>query len=422
MMRSIELTRFSAAVVMVMEDMFLTALKNGDFKKLSQVKNYNNKTETTLITQKPYNDFQYIFKLDEMLTVYRIQKNKVDQQEMYREHIMTTLLTNPAQLEKLKVDGGFQTMASYQFYISSMSNLKQMMVDLNLNHFDDKYHYFEEDMATYNFGFKNDIDVVFEAGKHFNRKLTLGSDCFNKHVFGDKEVISYTSTSAGVTTFILYERDMVTGHIRIFEDLEDNVDEEQFPHDTIIIGRYPKIVQHYIENTAPCVVIENDVILKNENPHVVLTSSVIAYTLADEYSIKKRVPYDVTSLASVMDYMVIDNINLLYTYGLWSSDAKWKKNEHGRYYLELTEDMLATRKRGTAMVHGSKSYGYITEYRFRSPMNKIPETGEIEPEWLDLVVKSFTFVSKYRKKLDVCEVTEKDLKAVEAKLLARNCI
>lgn len=421
-MRAIELDRFSAAVVMVMEDMFLEALKNGDFKKISQIKNHNNKTETTLITRGDYHGFHYIFKLDEMLSVYRVQKNKVEEQNIYREHILTTLLVSADQLEKLKADGGFQMMASYQFYVSSMPHLKTMMIDLNLSHFDDKYHYFEEDMANYNFGLKRDIDVIIESAKHFNRKLTLGSDCFNKHVFGDKEVIAYTSTSACVTTFILYERDVVTGHIRIFEELENNVDDEKFPHDTIVIGRYPKIVQYYIENTDPCVVIENDVVIKNDNPHVVLTSSFIATSLAEEYSIEKRVPYDITSLASVMEYLITDNINLLYTYGMWSSNAKWKKNEQGRYYIELPEDMLATRKRGTPMVHGGKAYGYITDYRFKSPMNKIPESGEIEPEWLDLIVKSFTFVSKYRKKLDVCEINDNDLKQVEDKLLSRNCL
>jgi len=422
MMREIELPTFSGAVVMVMEDMFLTALKNGDMKKLSQIKNYNNKTETTLITQNPYNGFQYIFKLDDMLTIYRIQKDKVEKQDMYREHIMSTLIASPSALEKFKKDGEFKLMSSYGFHISSIKHLKQMMVDLNLNHFDDKYHYFEQDMALYDFGFKSDVNVVFEAATHFKRKLTLGSDHFNKYVFENKEVVAYTSDSACVTTFILYERDLETGNIRIFEELEENVDDKKFPHDTIIIGRYPKIVQHYIENTEPCAVIENSVVIKNENPHVVLTSCFVASTLADEYSIQTQVPYDVTSLTSVMDYMFSDNINLVYTYGLWTSKAKWKKNEHGRYYIEFTDDMLSIKKRNSPMVHGGKNYGYITDYHFKSPMNTIPEQGDIEPEWLDLVVKSFTFVSKYRKKLDVCEVTDNDLQQIEAKLLARNCL
>jgi hypothetical protein len=37
-------------------------------------------------------------------------------------------------------------------------------------------------------------------------------------------------------------------------------------------------------------------------------------------------------------------------------------------------------------------------------------------------VKAFTFVSKYHKKLPVCEAKEKDIQAIKDKLLARNCI
>lgn len=421
-MRNIDLPKFSGAVVMVLEDMFLTALKNGDFKKLSEIKNYKNKIETTLITKNSYDGFHYIFKLDELFIVYRIAKDKVKDQENCREQLMISLLMNPKQWEKMKTDGSFDMMANHQFHVSNLSLLKKMMVDLELNHFDDKYHLFEKDMAAYDFGFKSDIDLIFEASTRYNEKLDERSDCFHKHRFGTKEIISYTSTSACITKFILYERDTETGTIRVFEELEENVDELLFPHDSIVIGEFPEIVKYYVENTVPCAIIENGVLIKNENPYVILTSHYVADGLSSEFSIEKKKPYDITSLASVMDYLITDNINLLYTYGLWSSTAKWKKNDHGRYYIAFTDDMLETKKRSTGFVHGGSDYGYISQYSSKSAMYKLPETGEIEPEWLDLVIKSYTFVSKYHKKLPVCDATEKDIERVAEKLLARDSI
>lgn len=421
-MREINLPKFAGAVCVVMEDMFLKGLTNGNFKKLSEKKNYNNKKETTLITQNTYDGFHYIFKLDELFVVYRVAADKVKDQENSREQLMISLLASPKEWERMKRDGSFSMMASYQFHVSSLSLLKKMMIDLDLNHFDDKYHLFAEDMASYDFGFKNDIELIFEAANHYEDKLDDCSDCFNKHKFGSKEVISHTNTSACVTKFTLYERDTKTGFIRVFEELQENVDENKFPHDTIVIGEHPEIVKHYIENTEPCVVIENGKFIKNENPYVIMTTYYNANGLAAEFSIEKKTPYDVTSLASVMDYMVTDNINLLYTYGLWSSDVKWKKNEQGRYYIAFTDDMLDRQKRDTGMVHGSKEYGYISVYSSKSAMYKLPVNGEIEPEWLDLVVKSFTFVSKYHKKLPVCDAKEKDIQVIREKLLARNCI
>lgn len=421
-MRNIDLPKFAGSIAVVLEDMFLTGLKHGNFKKLSEKKNYNNKTETTLITAQPYDGFQYIFKLDELFSVYRIATEKVAENMDYqREHIMTALLTSPKEWDRMKADGSFKMMSNYQFYVSNIENLKKMMADLKLNHFDDKYHYFEEDMKIYEFGFKSDIDVIFEAATEYDDKLEMGNEIFNKYTIGTKEIVVHVNTSACVTSFILYERDTVTGSIRIIEDLEENVD-ERFERDTIVIGDYPEIVNHYVEHGNPCVVIENGVFIKNENPHVILISSFNAYGLAEEFSIEKAKPYDVTSLASVMEYMTYDNINLLYTYGLWSSDCKWKKNAAGNYYIAFDEDMLSTYKRDTEMVHGSKDYGYISVYSYKSPMYKLPETGEIEPEWLDLVVKSFTFVSKYHKKLQVCEAKEKDIQKIAEKLKARNCI
>ena len=422
MMRDVELPKFAAAVVMELESIFLTALKNGDFKKLPDKKNYNNATITTLITANVYGDFQYIFELDEYFRAYRIDKNKFKNQEHDREHIITSLLTNPQQWEQMKKNGSFSLIASNQFCVSNISFLKKMMIDLDLPHLDDKYHYFDEDMEIYSFGFKSDIDVIFEASTHYDDELDMGSDCFHKHKLDSKEIVSYTSTSACVTKFILYERNIETGTVRVFEELEENVDNERFPHDTIIIGEYPEIVKHYIETTEPCVVIENGIFIKNESPHVILISSFIGESLSQEFSIEKGKPYDVTSLASVMEYMTYDNINLLYTYGMWSSDCKWKKNAAGNYYIAFDEDILSTYKRNTEIVHGSKEYGYISIYSYKSPMYKIPETGEIEPEWLDLVVKSYTFVSKYHKKLPVCEAKEKDIQQVAEKLKARNCI
>jgi hypothetical protein len=421
-MREINLPKFAGAVCVVMEDMFLKGLTNGNFKKLSEKKNYNNKKETTLITQNTYDGFHYIFKLDELFVVYRVAADKVKDQENIREQLMISLLASPKEWERMKGDGSFSMMASYQFHVSNISLLKKMMIDLDLNHFDDKYHLFSEDMSAYDFGFKSDVNLIFEAATHYKDKLDDRSDCFHKHQFGTKEVISYTSTSACVTTFILYERDTETGVIRIFDELEENVDDVKFPHDTIVIGEYPEIVKHYIENTEPCAVIENGVVVKNENPYTILRTYYNADGLAAEFEIEKKKPYDVTSLSSVMDYMVTDNINLLYTYGLWSSNSKWKKNEQGRYYIAFTDDMLETQKRETGMVHGSSDYGYISIYSSKSAMYKLPVNGEIEPEWLDLVVKSFTFVSKYHKKLPVCEAKEKDIQVIREKLLARNCI
>lgn len=422
MMRNIELPKFANAVVMDLEAVFLTALKNGDCKKLSQKKNYNNITVTTLITANVYGDFQYVFELDEHFRAYRVDKNKVKSQENDREHLMTSVLASPQQWEKMKADKTFSMMASHSFYVYNISLLKKMMIDLELPHFDDKYQYFDEDMATHSFGFKADIDVIFEAATRFKKKLSICSDEFHKHVFGSKEIITHTNTSACMTSFILYERDTETGVIKIYQDLENNVDEEKFPHDLIIIGKYPNIVKHYIENSDPCVILENGVFVKNDNPYVAHISSFNAHSLSEHFEIEKDKPYDVTSLASVMEYMTYDNINLLYTYGLWSSDSKWKKNDAGRYYIAFDEDLLSTYKRDTQMVHGSTDYGYISIYSYKSPMYKLPEKGEIEPEWLDLVVKAFTFVSKNHKKLPVCEAKEKDIQAIKDKLLARNCI
>lgn len=412
MMRNIELPKFSGAVSVVLEAVFLEGLKNGAFQKLSEETKYNNKIETTLITQHKYNGFQYIFKLDEVFSIYRVAQEKVDNQETDREHIITATLASPAQWEKFKLDGKFKLMSSHRFVVSNISLVKKMMIDLGLNHFDDKYDLFEDDMKVYDFGFKRDIDIIFSSADLYKKKLNLHDDWFHQYTFGNKKVISHTNTSACLTTFILYELNTDTGTIRVFEELEENVDEKKFPHSTIIIGKYPKIVEHYIENSEPCVIIENGNIIKNDNPHLIISTSFNAHALANNFSIEKAKPYDISRLSSVMEYMSYENINLLYSYGLWSSAVKWKLNEQGEYYIAFSDEMISEHKRSEAIIHDSNDYGYISTYSSKSAMFKLPN-GKVAKEWLDLVVKSHSFVSKYIKKMAVCEVTKKDLDTVE---------
>lgn len=335
------------------------------------------------------------------------------------ELVMAGLYASKKSWEKMIEDGSFKLMSSYQFFISNISVLKKIMFDLGLNQFDDKYQFFEEDMQKYDFGLKADLNSIFEASKHYDSFIELGSDFFHKHQIGTKEVISHTNTDAGITAFILYERDTETGDIRIIEELEENVD-EKFERETIVIGEYPEIVKHYVETAEPSVIIKNGNISKNDNPHIILITHFNAYGLEKEYNIKRPLPYDISNLNSVMDYLVFDNINWLYTLGMWSSKARWTKNDKNEYYPAFTDDLLAGYKRGTPIVYDSKDLGHISTYDETSAMHNLPVDGRIAPEWLELVKKSLNFLTVNREKLPVCDVNEEQIHAVKEKLANQN--
>lgn len=408
-MRNTELPKFAGAVVPIMEETFIQALQSGVLPN----KTKKDKQDLVLKSSKTYDGYSYVFNVGKDFLLHRVNSDNNS------ELVMAGLYASKKSWEKMIEDGSFTLMASYQFFISNISILKKIMSDLGLNQFDDKYQFFEEDMQKYDFGLKADLNSIFEASKHYDSFIELGSDFFHKHQIGTKEVISHTNTDAGITAFILYERDTETGDIRIIEELEENVD-EKFERETIVIGEYPEIVKHYVETAEPSVIIKNGNISKNDNPHIILITHFNAYGLEKEYNIKRPLPYDISNLNSVMDYLVFDNINWLYTLGMWSSKARWTKNDKNEYYPAFTDDLLAGYKRGTPIVYDSKDLGHISTYDETSAMHNLPVDGRIAPEWLELVKKSLNFLTVNREKLPVCDVNEEQIHAVKEKLANQN--
>lgn len=276
-MRNIELPKFAGAAVLTIEDAINQALQKGTLKK---VKNKEENT-VTFKSSKKYDGYRYEFNILQEFSINKITTRKKS------ELLMSGLYTSKASWQKMIDDGSFELMSSYQFYVSNLCTLKKAMSDLEIDIFDDKYHLFQEDMEKYEDILKQDLNTIFDISEKYDtdNEFILGSDIFHKHKIGTKDIISHTNVDACVTAFILYEQDSETGEIRVIEELEQNVD-RKFKRKTTVIGKYPEIVEHYIRTSVPSVIIRDNAIVKNNNPHVVLrtylNASAIRYKIALE--------------------------------------------------------------------------------------------------------------------------------------------
>jgi len=262
----------------------------------------------------------------------------------------------------------------------------------------------------------NFLFSVYE-NKKFKNKLVLGDADYHYYKLDlpNKQIITYSNSASCLSDFYTFEKDLTTGRIRVFYDLVDNVQKKGFKFQYITIGKYPKIVQHYIENEVPVLIIENNIVTKNIQPNIIEHMFYINEGLSVYLDVDIPVNFDRTSYQEVLKYITIEDFNVLYSAILWSDDSKWKKGPNG-YYVHFNHDMFHKEPKIKPMDFHDK--GYISIFRKDSIIMTVPK--DIAPDWVDFVKNGYEYVIKNSQNLLVCGLDEHEFKKVKNHLESVN--
>lgn len=261
-----------------------------------------------------------------------------------------------------------------------------------------------------------DLNFLFSVYKNrkFKKSLSLGDDDYhyNKLTIPNKEIISYSNSASDLSDVYIFERDLITNHIKVFYDTYKGVENKGFNCESIVIGKYPKVIKHYIENESPIFEIENNIIIKNSSNRLKDDIYWITKALSEYLNIDIPLPFDSSSFEEFLNHVVITDMNVIYSCVLWGYETKWVKGEKG-YYLNFDRDMFYNE--GNYMRPEPTGKGYISLFdRKKSSIMNVPK--DIAPDWIDFVKKGYEYVINNHAEFRVCEAKEKDFVAVEKHL------
>lgn len=261
-------------------------------------------------------------------------------------------------------------------------------------------------------------DLIFLFSVYKNRKFTkslsLGDDDYhyNKLTIPNKEIISYSNSASDLSDVYIFEKDLITNNIKVFYDTYEGVENKGFKCESIVIGKYPKVIKHYIENESPIFEIENNIVIKNSSNRFKDDLYWITKALSEYLNIDIPLPFDSSSFEEFLNHVVITDMNVIYSCVLWGYETKWVKGEKG-FYLKFDRDMFYSE--GNYMRPEPTGKGYISLFdRKKSSIMKAPK--DIAPDWIDFVKKGYEYVINNYAEFRVCEAKEKDFVAVEKHL------
>ncbi len=233
---------------------------------------------------------------------------------------------------------------------------------------------------------------------------------YNKYEFNNKDILVFSNSASCVSYFIIFEKDKNNEDYKVYLDVIDNID-NNFKFKSIIIGKYPEIIKHYVENKDPDLEFKNGRFTSINNPNIIKHLDDHYDMLFKMYQKKIKKEYNEEDLEEVLKYMKLSNLNELYTYGLWSKESKWIKNEKGEFYIDF-EDLVGLIKyneNGLSLIEDQTSY--VSVVVDNSPMLKIPK-GKIKKDYLNLINESYKFIKNNKEKMKVCDVTDKQIEKV----------
>lgn len=355
--------------------------------------------EITLRSLDSINDHFYEIIISNHILINKISRyNETDYEVIFKG-----ILLRSEDWDTIKSPRDYDLLIDYQFDLIAIDEMKLFFKHMDIQIFDQFYHFIDDELNNYKTIVKDDLEFMFNLSDGFNKSLEVYGDYFCKHNFGDVKTITYSSGSAVQERFTIYYHHTKTNEYRIYHNLVSNLDPTVFKINTTIIGRYKKIIDHQINHTEPCVIVQNGVVVRNNHMQVMSELVYNKESLAKKLKQPLRYAYDKSNLNSVLQYFDFDNINLLYTTVIWTGDSPWVKGDDG-YYIDFKQSALINVPRNTPMVSNDEVLGWISYFQKSSTMLNLPD-GHIAPEWKTLIANAYWHVFFNHDKMSVCSLT-----------------
>lgn len=298
--------------------------------------------------------------------------------------------------------------------VFDVSMLKKMKQDLNVNILNESYSILEKELEKYYSSMVDDINVIFESSENFKKTIVLndGDDHYHKYEINGKQVVVFSNTSCIEEYFTIYEKDSKTDTIRIVNGTVAEIyKNKNYKIRTIVIGKYPNIIEDYLKNKHPICVIEKNEVKYINKINEILELNYHAKDLSSKYKLKRKLPYNRENMKEMLNYLTFDNMYTLLTHGLWSINGKWEKNNKEEYFF-VFESEIETFKDHDKMVYEEDGLKYVSITRKDAAMLSLP-AGNLKEEWKDLIVESYFYIKDNKKSLPLCEISDQEFSKVE---------
>lgn len=400
-MRDIEIQDFGKNILQTLFGFFQSAGEKDIFEKVG----------SSYKTKQSYSGYWYEMKIDnsnsEVVFYKTSNENTI---EFFRSPIFT-----PEYREKLSTNDlkKFLNVLSNKVKIENISMLKQMTQDFNINVFDEAYSILDKELQKYYPNMVADMNLVFDASEKFKKTVSLndGDNHYHKYTINDKQVLVFSNTSCINEYFTIYERDQKTNTIRIITgEVTDVLKKHKIR--TIVVGKYQKIIEEYLENHKPICVIENDEIKYVDYIHEILDLNYHSKELGHKYNLQKKLPYNPENMKEMFNYLQFNNMYTLLTHGMWSIKGRWQKNENNEHYFVFESEIDYFKSHEKMVYEEENALQYISSTNKKAVMLSLPE-GALKNEWANLIVESYLYIKNNKEKLPLSAINDNELKEVE---------
>lgn len=288
---------------------FMSFLKDKSFFKQIKDKKHNHKDLISYESNEKYNGLSYIVKIQsnpfsETISFYSCSGDYFNSENEYSNNlnrlfsldlklfnICNNMRNNPLIKKAFEIMGDTSmNNAPNVLNVGDIEGLKQFFIDCDYQLGLENFHELIEDYSEHDEEILFKINFILDMynNKKFTKKLLLGDSYhYVKCDAEGKEVFSYAS-DASDDYFFIFEKDIETKNIRVFFDFMSNIDKKQFKFSSCVVGKYPKIVNHYLLNETPCFISSNgnNKVEKNTQTFLFQDIDYIASSLAEHLKIK----------------------------------------------------------------------------------------------------------------------------------------
>lgn len=409
-MREIEIQGFSKNIIQNLFSFFEAAGEKNLFEQV----NFRYKTKIS------YEGYYYEMEIDKNnseVIFYQTNNEKTT-------NFLNVPILTPEYIAKISPDDLNKTLKvlSNRVKLENTSILKQMTQHFNIDVLDEAYSILDKELQKYHLNMVADINFIFEASEKFKKTVAIddGNNHYHKYTINNKQVLVYSNTSCINEYFTIYERDLITKDVRIITgEVSDVLNKHKVK--SIVIGKYKKIIEEYLENHKPICVIENGEVKYIDYMYEIIDLADHSKELGHKYNLHKELPYNPENMREMFKYLNFNNMYTLLTHGLWSIKGNWKKNENNEYYFVFESEIEYFKSHEKMVYEEENALKYVSTTNKKAVMLSLPE-GKLKNEWSNLIVESYLYMRKNKEKLPVCAITDSELKYVEDYLKRKDYI
>lgn len=382
-------------------------------------KNIFEKVKAHYRSRESYDGYWYEMKIDKRNYITFSKTNNIDTIKF-----LVSPMLSPEYSEKLtpKDLKDFLNVMSSQVHIYNVSMLKKMTQDFKIDTFNEAYRILDNELQKYYPNMIADIAIVFAASGKFKKTVLLndGDNHYHKYKINEKQVVVFSNTSSVEEYFTIYEKDLKTNTVRIITDKVDTVTKKHNIR-TIVIGKYKKIIEEYLESHPPICVIENNQIKYLDDINEIFDLNSHSKELGHKYKLQKELPYNPENMKEMFQYLDFDNMYTLLTHGMWSTKGRWQHNEKDEYYFVFESEIEYFKSHEKMVYEEETALKYVSITIKEAAMLSLPE-GKLKTEWENLIVESYLYIKNNKEKLPVCAITDSEFMKVERYLKANDYI